>query len=156
MNAEFMHHAIIQQTMIEPFYGPEGTIILTDVIWTPLTQCIALFSDMLELLPILISLYALIQIFKQYKCGEIFNMANARYYRSIGWMFIFHGLITKSLSDSFMTIAVTLNAAPGHRYITFGFGSPNLEAIFCGAVVIVVSWVMLEAAKLHEEQKYTV
>ena len=83
-------------------------------------------------------------------------MSNARYYRLIGWMFILDGVITKSFSDSLMTIAVTLNAAPGHRYITFGFGSPNLEAIFCGAVVIVVSWVMLEAAKLHEEQKYIV
>jgi hypothetical protein len=32
----------------------------------------------------------------------------------------------------------------------------SLIAIFCGAVIIVISWVMLEASKLHDEQKFTV
>jgi len=156
IKAHFMKSMFIQNTLIEPYHGPEGVVYLTDVSWTPLTQFIALCSDMLALLPILVGLYALIHIFQHYKNAEIFNMANARYYRLIGWMFILDGLLTRSLSGGIMTIAVTLNNPPGHRYVTLQFGSPNLEAIFCGAVVIVVSWVMLEAAKLHEEQKYIV
>lgn len=156
ISANFMHHSFIEHLLIEPYRGPEGNILLSDVAWTPFTQLLGFISNMIGLLPILISLFALIRIFQQYQSGEIFNMMSARYYRLIGWMFILDGLITQSLGDSLMTIAVTLNATPGHRYITFGFGSPNLEALFCGAVVIVVSWVMLEASKLHEEHKYTV
>lgn len=156
MNSEFIHSDIIFNMFLKPFQGAEGNIFLPDVAWTPLTQLIGLLSNLLALTPIIISLYALIRIFKHYQCGEIFNMANARYYRLIGWMFILDGLITKSISDGLLTVAVTLNNAPGHRYITLGFGFINLEAIFCGAVIIVVSWVMLEASKLHEEQQYTV
>jgi hypothetical protein len=93
---------------------------------------------------------------KNYQKGDVFSGINARYFRQIGWMFIFYGLVSKTLHDSLMTLATTLNNAPGERQISLGFGSPNLEALFCGAVVIVISWVMLEASKLHDEQKYIV
>jgi hypothetical protein len=124
--------------------------------WTPLAKVIGMTAYFLDLLPILISLVALIHIFKNYEKGEIFNSINARAYRLIGWMFIFDGLISKILYDAFMTLATTINNPPGSRMISFGFGAPNLEALFCGAVVIVISWVMLEASKLHEDQQYTV
>lgn len=156
MDTEFMRRGFGFFTLIESFPGPEGYVSFAEVTWTPLALGIAFASQLLELLPILIGLYALIRIFKHYQQAEIFSISNAKYYRLIGWMFIFYGLIAKSFSDGIMTLAVTLNNAPGHRYIALGYGSPNMEALFCGAVIIVISWVMLEASKLHDEQKYTV
>lgn len=156
MNSTFMHGPFAQMFLLRPFTAPEGAVNLAEVAWTPLTQFIGLSADLLFLLPILISLFALICIFKHYKQGEIFNVANARYYRLIGWMFIFDAFIARPIYEVLMTLTVTFNNAPGHRYIATGFGNTNVEALFCGAVVIVISWVMLEASKLHDEQKYTV
>lgn len=157
MNSEFMHGPFSQMFLLSPsFSTPEGYVKTADVVWTPLTQFVGLSADLLSLTPILISIFALICIFKHYKQGEIFNMINARYYRLIGWMFIFDAIIAKPLYQILMTFAVTFNNAPGHRYIAAGFGNTNIEALFCGGVVIIISWVMLEASKLHDEQKYTV
>jgi hypothetical protein len=156
INADFMGSMFAWIIFVPAFNGPEGEVFFRDVEWTPLTKFIGLSADLLALLPIIISLFALIRIFKHYQQGEIFNNSNARYYRLMGWMFIFDGLIAKSFSQSLMTLAVTLNNSSGHRYITFGIHSANFEALFCGAVIIVISWVMLEASKLHDEQKFTV
>lgn len=124
--------------------------------WTFLTKLLAFSADMLALLPILISLYALIKIFKHYQYNEIFSADNARSYRLIGWLFIADALLFQPLSGSLMSIAVSFSNPVGQRYISLSFWSNNIETLFCGAVVIVISWVMLEASKLHEEQQYTI
>jgi hypothetical protein len=154
MNTELMQGPSF--SFLSLFLMPIGKPYLLEAIWSPFTQFLGFCADMIGLLPILGGVYALIHIFKHYQNGEIFNAINARYYRLIGWMFIVDGLLTQLLSGSLLTVASTLNNIPGQRQISLAFGSPNIEAIFCGAVVIVISWVMLEASKLHEDQQYTV
>ena len=91
-------------------------------------------------------------IFSNYKIGEIFNLDNAKYYNFLGWMFFIHAVIAKPISEGLMVLAVTLANPVGERYISISFGTPNLASIFYGIIVLVVSWVMLEAAKIKEEQ----
>jgi len=135
---------------------PEKLVKLSEVDWTLLSETIAISSSILGILPLFLSLFVLKAIFHNYKNGEIFSMENTRYYSRLGWLFFLNALLIKPISDSLMVLAVTLSNPPGHRYITIGFGTPNLEAIFCGIIVIVISWVMSEASKLHNEQKYTI
>lgn len=156
MEAGFMQGVFAHQALFMPLQTPQGTVYLPDLVWSGLTRTIGLAAYLLGLVPLMISLMALIRIFKNYAANNIFNESNAKDYRLIGWMFLFDGILIKSLSDSLLMIAVTLNNAPGHRYVTLSFGTVNMEALFCGAVVIVISWVMLEASKLHEDQQYTV
>ena len=156
MSSAIMHSGFAQHLLIMPFYTPSGSVYLPDIAWSPLTRLIGLSAYLLALIPLLTSLFALIHIFKNYSMAKIFNIDNARYFRLIGWMFILDGILVKSLVDGLMTIAVSLNNPPGERYITLQFDSLNVESIFCGAVVIIVSWVMLEASKIHEEHQYTV
>ncbi len=131
-------------------------IVLTTVIWSPLAKTIGIAAYLLELFPIMISLVALVKLFQNYEKGEIFSPINAKYFRYIGIMFVFYGLVSKILHDSLMTVAITINNPPGERMISFGFGSANLEAIFTGSVIILISWVMLQASVLQEEHRYTV
>ncbi len=153
VDAAFMHTNMLAAIFLGDTYAGEW---LVNIPWSPTAKAIGLSAYLIDLLPIWLSLWALIGIFKNYQQGEIFSVANARYYRRIGWMFIFYGLIAITLHDTLMTLATTINNPPGERLLSIGFGSPNIEAIFCGTVVIIVSWVMLEASKLYDDQKLTV
>ncbi len=135
---------------------PEGYVNLSNVSWTPLLQLLGFSADMIGLLPFLISLFILKAIFKNYQKGEIFSVRNAIQYRRLGVLLLLDALLIKSLSQTLMVLAVTLTNSPGHRYLTISFGTPNLTSLFYGILVIIVSWVMLEASKLHDEHKFTI
>jgi hypothetical protein len=135
---------------------PEGIVNLSTIHWTPLLKILGFSADILNLIPLILSLFVLKSIFRNYQKGEIFSMANATQYRRLGWLFLLDALLIKSLSNTLLVLAVTLTNPPGHRYITVSFGTPNMTALFCGILVIVISWVMLEGYKLQEEQKLTV
>lgn len=135
---------------------PEGPVDLRNVPWTTVSKSIGFLASLIGLLPMYGGLFLLKSIFKNYQKGDIFIGDNARSYRLVGWMFILNAFLIKPLNDGLMVLSVTLSNPPGHRMISFGFGTPNLEAIFCGFVVIVISWVMLEASRLREEQEYTI
>ena len=53
-------------------------------------------------------------------------------------------------------LMATLSNPPGHRYISLNFGTPNLEVLFWGMLVIVISWIMAEGYKLQKDQDLTI
>ena len=55
-----------------------------------------------------------------------------------------------------MILMATLSNPPGHRYISLNFGTPNLEVLFWGMLVIVISWIMAEGYKLQKDQDLTI
>lgn len=135
---------------------PEGHVKLTAVPWTTASMLLGFCADVLSLLPFYVSLFILRKLFSQYRDGQIFTQNNATLYRSLGILYFIDALLITSLSHSLMVLAVTFTNPEGHRYLTVSFGTPNLSSLFYGAVVIVVSKVMFEASKLHDEQKFTV
>jgi len=135
---------------------PDGYINLSMVPWTPFSKMLGFSADILGLLPFMFSLFILKSIFRNYKKGEIFSTVNALHYKRLGWVLLADALIVKSLSNTLLVLAVTLTNPPGHRYINIHFGTPNLKALFFGVLLIVISWVMLEASKLHDEQTLTI
>lgn len=135
---------------------PEGYVNLSDVKWTLPLRLLGFISEIIGLLPFLISLVILKSIFKKYKKREVFSTSNAEKYKKLGWLALLEALIIKPLSNTFLIVAVTLSNPPGHRYITINFGTPNLKVLFLGVLIIIISWVMLEASKIHNEQKFTI
>ena len=142
--------------LLSPVHTPEGLINLAAVPWTTLAKAMGFTAFILSALPLWLGLFALKDIFKNYQNGAIFTGFNARRYNYVGWLFFFNALLIKPFGDALMVVAVTLTNPPGHRYITFGFGSPTFGALFCGAIIVVISWVMMEASKLHDEQQFTI
>ena len=128
---------------------PDGPVNMLSVKWTALSKAIGT-------LPTFLGILALRSIFKNYKKGDVFNVINAIRYRYIGWLFILSAFIAKPISGGLLTFATTYSNPPGHRYLTLSFGTVDLEPIFFGVMIIIISWVMLEASKLQEEQKFTI
>jgi len=72
------------------------------------------------------------------------------------WISFIDDLIIKSCNNSLLVLAVTLTNSPGHHYFTLAFGTPNLKTLFLGALLIIISWVMLKASKIYDQQKFTI
>src|SRR3990167_5541419 len=132
---------------------PEGYVNLSSVHWTPLLKTLGVSSDILGLLPFILSLFVLKSIFRNYQNGEIFSKINAIYYKRLGWLCLLNALIVESLSNTLLILTVSFTNPIGHRYINIHFGTPNLKALFFGVLLIVISWVMLEASKINDDQK---
>lgn len=135
---------------------PEGYVNLSQSAWTPLLQCLGWVADIVGILPFWVSLFLLKKLFSHYKKGEVFSVSNARIIRKLGIWYVMDALFIHTLSQTLLILVVTWTNPPGHRYLSISFGSPNLSSLFYGTLVIVISWVMLEAAKMFDENKFTV
>lgn len=149
-------NTFLSELLQESIQTPEGSVDLTAIHWTDVSKLIVACATLLTYLPFFLGLFPLKSIFKNYQKNEIFTQANAKHYRYLGWLFFLNALFAKPISSMLMTLVATLSNPPGHRYLVLNFGTPNLEALFSGILIIVISWVMLEASKIHDEQKFTI
>jgi hypothetical protein len=139
-----------------PIDSPEGSINLANVAFTPLTKMVWLVGSLIGFAPLFLGLLILKKLFTNYKMGIIFSLQNAEKYKHIGGLFLIDAFLTGPLSQMLNVLAVTLSNPPGHRYITLTFGTPNIETIFCGILILCISWIMAEGYKLQEEQSLTI
>ncbi|MCX7338741.1 MAG: DUF2975 domain-containing protein [Alphaproteobacteria bacterium] len=151
-----MKHLMAEGILMNPINAPEGIVNLSTVNWTLFSKGAGFASHAIGSLPFFLSLFVLRSIFQNYQKGEIFNTINATHYKKLGWLCFLDALIAQPLADTLMILAVTFSNPPGHRYVAISYGTPNLEALFFGLILIVISWVMLEGSKLHDDQKFTI
>lgn len=133
-----------------------GIVELWKMKWTLLNKSMAVLSDIIGMTPIYISLFILKKIFTNYTSGAVFTIENAKFYKKLGSLFFVYGLIAQPLSQTVKILSLTIENGPGQRILAIGFGTPNVEALFCGLIVILVSLVMQEASKINDENAYTV
>lgn len=100
-------------------------------------------------------LYCLIKLFKLYEQGRIFTQRNVDYIRYIALCLIADP-IQKPFNELATTFALTLSNPPGHRMISITLNTIDINNILIGVVILLASWVMAEACKLHDEQTLTV
>lgn len=155
------YYFIFAESEFLEFFMDNGFSFIADdfvnvKIWSFTAKIISLVAYIIGALPIFIGLFFLRRIFLNYKTGEVFNVINSRYYKYIGWAFFLDALIAKPIDGGLMSVATTLSNPVGERLFTITFDTLNLEAIFYGLIMIVIAQVMLEAAKIKEEQQYIV
>jgi hypothetical protein len=135
---------------------PEGFVDLTKINFTPLSWSIGFLGGFVNFVPLFLGLLVLKHLFQNYRKGNIFSCENVQKYKYLGWLFFLDGLVAKPICDMLLTLSATLSNPPGHRYISINFGTPNLEVLFCGFLVILISWIMAEGYKLLEDQSLTI
>jgi len=72
-----------------------------------------------------------------------------------GWALVW-GQLVEPVHEALLSLALTYNNAPGERLISVGFGSHQLTLLTIGLAVLLLSWILAEAAKMHEEQAATI
>jgi len=71
-------------------------------------------------------------------------------------LFFLNALLAKPIVGALHSVAATFANPVGQRFVSISFGTPNVYDIFCGILVMVISWVMLETSKINEDNRYTV
>lgn len=149
--------ALIKHSMVlQPIITPEGLVNLAEVELTFIAKMVALFGNLLGSSPYILAYMVLHKLFNNYNQHKIFTSANTQLYKKLGWLAFLNGILFIPITQTLMVLAATLSNPPGHRYITLGFGTPNLEAILCGLLIIVIALVMQEAQALQDENQLTV
>jgi hypothetical protein len=149
--------ALVQLSMIaHPVLTPEGLVNLAEIQLNFTAKMVALFGNLLGSLPYILAYISLHKLFNNYSQRKIFISANTQIYKKLGWLAFLNGIFFIPITQTLMVLAATLSNPPGHRYISIGFGTPNLEAILCGLLIIVIALVMQEAQTLQDENQLTV
>lgn len=136
--------------------GTPHQLNLDTSLWMGTIWWLVIGSSLVGLIPQLLTFASLRTIFKNYREGKIFTVANARQYGYIGFYFFLTALVTNPLGNTLMILAATWTNPPGHRTLSISFGTVSLEDLFYGMLLIIISWIMKEASKLQAEQQLTI
>ena len=99
--------------------------------------------------------YSLIKLFNLYEKGEIFTIKHVKYIRNIGYALL-TGQIIQPFYQFAMGFVLTLNNPPHHRYASITLDQNNIGILLTALLVILISWIMAEGCRLHEEQQLTI
>jgi hypothetical protein len=151
-----VNNAIRNGLLIEPIQTPEGAINIATIQLSALTKVIGCCAQLLEALPYILGFFLLKKLFAAYEKKRIFTHENTQIYKRIGWLAFLNGIFFIPITQTLMVLTATLSNPPGHRCISLSFGTPNVESIFFGLLLVVISLVMQEAQALQEENQLTV
>jgi len=104
---------------------------------------------------VMILLYLVIRLFKNYQKGEVFNQNNISYYKKLG-KYLFLLACVNFLCTGLMSVALSFQNPHGQRFLCLSIGTAQILPILIGLVIIGISHVMNEAFRIEEEQKYTI
>ncbi|MEM9029723.1 MAG: DUF2975 domain-containing protein [Pseudomonadota bacterium] len=131
---------------------------LADASRYPVAESTRVIGLGLSLLPVAIIVWGLMQArtcFRAFAAGDVFSAAAAEGLRGFSV-----GVLVSSLLSPFvkaaLTVLLTWNGAPGTRTLAFSLGSDTIIAVFFGATVLVMAWVMSEAVAMADENKQIV
>jgi hypothetical protein len=125
------------------------------LIFTPLTKFLCFLVNMIPASIELFILYSLIQLFRLYQKGNIFALQNVRYIRNVGYGLLATQLISP-IYQALIGMALTSQNPPGHHFAMFGISTTDLGMILIAFLIILVSWIMAEGCKLHDDQQLTI
>ena len=100
-------------------------------------------------------IYCLVRLFNLFERGKIFTAENVIYIRYIG-IAILVGEFVRPFYEAVATLITHYNNPKGHQALSVSFSSDEISYILFGVIILLISWVMIEACKLQEEQNYTV
>ena len=148
---------LVQAGMIlKPITTPDGLVNLGNIELSLTTKILALLGNLVTAFPYIFGYILLHKLFSNYQKGKIFISDNITIYKKLGKLSFIYGILCIPLSETTMVLVATSVNLPGHRCLQIGFGTPSLEAILCGLLVIVISWVMQQGQALQEENQLTV
>lgn len=131
---------------------------LAVLIQSPLSLSTRILAFIVSIIPCSVILYGLnqlIKLFKNYERGEVFTNDNVQRYKKLAYS-LFAWVIAGICYDALISLVLSFNNPPGQRVISINFEGPDFVALVAGAVVLTIAYVMQEAHKLSDENKFTI
>lgn len=120
---------------------------------TSLTQTKALFVGLVGSLPLLPTLYGLLQmrnLFGRYISGEVLSEVCAVHIRRIGSVFVTLACLG-ILVPTVQLLILTFDSARGERLLSIAISSESIGLLLAGGLITVVGWAMSGAARAADE-----
>lgn len=117
-----------------------------------LARTAAYVAIMVQTAPLLWALWALRRLFKGYAAGAVFTTDAARYLKMVA-LALLSTIIVRPLGGGLFSLAMSIDtvAQPnGQGHFVLMFGSTEVLIGLAGAMVMVIAWVMGEAAALEK------
>lgn len=102
-----------------------------------------------------IALLSIAKLLELYEKGEYFSEKTAKQFGNIGKYFIFSVLISFP-QELLFTAITTMKESSGQRFMSIGISNHDFSSILFALMIILVGWVMREAAKIKKDQDLTV
>lgn len=99
---------------------------------------------------VLYGLHRLRRLFDLYARGHVFTSENAGCLRGFALSVILYAALSPPVG-ALLSVILTIGNPPGQRMLMVTLTSTELALIFLGAVLLVISWVMNESARLADD-----
>ena len=99
---------------------------------------------------LLFGLWQVRALFLKFADGQVFTLASARLLRNFAGSVLAQAILGP-LSSTALMLAFTLSNPPGNRQLVITLSSHDYLALIVGGVLLAVSWVMVEATRLADE-----
>jgi hypothetical protein len=150
---------LIAAAMIAVFFIPDWTRNLLLARLGQAGQGLSLSTEHLiaaaaiTAVPVGVLLFGLWQVrtlFLNFADGHVFTLASARLLRNFAGSVLAQAILGPVSSTALM-LAFTLNNPPGTRQLVITLSSQDYLALIVGGVLLAVSWVMVEATRIADE-----
>lgn len=133
--------------------GAEGGVLAH-----PLNALEIFMGMAVSAIPLFIELYIvamLVRLFRLYEKGEIFSINNVHCIRNMGYGLLLYQFVNP-VCEALMGFILTWRNLPGHRFASISLDQTNVGILFIAFFMILISWVMAEGCRLHEDQQLTI
>ena len=126
------------------------------VAWLPLnSRLIAMAGGIPAIIVLIFALLSLKRLFALYENGLYFQTENVLLFRSLSRLALW-SVLTDVFGKTVLELALTINNPPGHRVLSIGFSSDHLKLLIVAIVIMLISRVVEEGRKIHDEMQLTV
>ncbi|NGX46699.1 MAG: hypothetical protein K1000chlam3_00060 [Chlamydiae bacterium] len=116
------------------------------------------FGFLVTLLPEAFNMAALLllaKLFQSFEKMDFFSRKNVQMMKKIGGCILLNQVFFP-IYMAILSVTLTLGNPPGERVISVALGSKQISLLVVGLCILLVSWVMDEGRKLHEEHASTI
>ena len=99
---------------------------------------------------LLFGLWQVRALFLNFVDGHVFTLASARLLRNFAGSVLAQAILGP-ISSTALMLAFTLNNPPGNRQLVITLSVHDYLALIVGGVLLAVSWVMVEATRIADE-----
>jgi len=107
---------------------------------------------LVQTVPLLAGLSSLRLAFRGIARHETIGIDTARWLRRSGIAFFINALIAL-VSRPVVSLILSIDMPPGHRFVSIGFGSPELLTLLVSGVLVMFGHLMTVAARIEDENK---
>lgn len=111
-----------------------------------------------SMIPGTVTMYGFLQLrrlFRLYQAGQVFETANVKCYRRLGWTMVVFAAAS-FIVEPILGVILTYYNPPGTRLLVLSISSSEIMNLLVGSVILTIAWVMDEARIMKQDYELIV